>query len=772
MVQSNPAKQPLPQHPGLPTTATKPTIINLSKIQLTTQQIKILSKGLKFTPTPEHPNTNEIHNDISHFCRKLRLTEEFFDKENPDESIVRNKSSYRPSRGRNKALDHFCDYVTTFPYETLPKPKPKSNTSRKEWIITHQLHNNKNITIKEADKGSTVVIMDTTNYINSVSSLLQDTTHYESVQNYQQSKIMTKLTTFIRQHQNSLTTKEFDYLTHFDCRTSFLYGLPKIHKNKTINDACKESTSSCINLHHPSDLKLRPIVAGPNCETHRLSNFIDILLKPLLQHIPSYIRDDLDLLNHLPQHVNCDTIIASFDVVNLYTTIPHQYGLEAMGYWLEKYPNDIPERIDKSFITEGLKFILQNNYFEFNRHIYKQISGTAMGTKVAPTYANLVMAYLEVQIYEQSRLKYGLDFHRYMLKNWKRYLDDCLILWSHTLTQLLEFKNIINGINSHIQFTMEYSQEKLPFLDILIKIKNGNRIETDIHYKPTDSQQYLLFTSNHPKHTKTNIPFNLARRICTIVSNHQTRDTRLQELKTMLLKRQYPLLLIENGIRRAESINIQTLRKPKQTQDTPNILPYISTHNPKNTEAYTIIHNNIPLLRLDPRLNKALETHKITKSKRQPKSLKKLLTSAKLPSTNTTPMVKKCGRPNCGTCPHLIEGSTYNFHSGHTFVVKNDFSCASKNLIYVIRCTGCHKDYVGQSSLTLRQRMTVHRQQLRDPTTRQIPLSGHLDLCALNKSPKFLVFPLYLCSANTTDQTRIHKENLFIHKYKPQLNTL
>ena len=143
--------------------------------------------------------------------------------------------------------------------------------------------------------------------------------------------------------------------------------------------------------------------------------------------------------------------------------------------------------------------------------------------------------------------------------------------------------------------------------------------------------------------------------------------------------------LIDNGIERAKAIDIQELRRTKNISNTPNTLPYITTHNPRNTETYNIIYQNIPLLRQDPRMKKALETHKIIKSKRQPKSLKKLLTSAKLPTENTTPIVKKCGRPNCGTCINLLEGTSYIFKSGHIFTVKNHFTCSSKNLIYVIK---------------------------------------------------------------------------------------
>lgn len=85
-----------------------------------------------------------------------------------------------------------------------------------------------------------------------------------------------------------------------------------------------------------------------------------------------------------------------------------------------------------------------------------------MDTNIASMYANLVMAYTDVQIYEQSELMYGLNFHKYLLENWKCYLDDCLILWMYTV-ELINLK-----INNNINFTMENSETELSFLDILI----------------------------------------------------------------------------------------------------------------------------------------------------------------------------------------------------------------------------------------------------------------------------------------------------------------
>ncbi|CAC5419811.1 unnamed protein product [Mytilus coruscus] len=162
-----------------------------------------------------------------------------------------------------------------------------------------------------------------------------------------------------------------------------------------------------------------------------------------------------------------------------------------------------------------------------------------MGTKVAPTYANLVMGYLEIQMYRRSQRKFGHLFYKFLMENWKKYIDDCFILWNHTLDMLMELKDLLNEINENIQFTMEYNSNKLPFLDILI-IKNGTNIETDIFYKPTDSKQYLLFTSCHPKHTRVNIPYNLAKRIYKfgeIVLSNKAQHTHIGE--TVVLSCRY-----------------------------------------------------------------------------------------------------------------------------------------------------------------------------------------------------------------------------------------
>ena len=78
-----------------------------------------------------------------------------------------------------------------------------------------------------------------------------------------------------------------------------------------------------------------------------------------------------------------------------------------------------------------------------------------------------------------------------------------------------------------ISFTIQFSNVEQSFLDVLVQSKE-ERVETNICYKDTDSKQYLLFYSCHPRHTKFNVPYNLARRIRTIVS--EEHEYRMQEL--------------------------------------------------------------------------------------------------------------------------------------------------------------------------------------------------------------------------------------------------
>ena len=100
-------------------------------------------------------------------------------------------------------------------------------------------------------------------------------------------------------------------------------------------------------------------MAGPACETHRLSNLINILLNSFISKVQSYVRDDIDFLKYILKIVPQNTQLVSFVAVNLYTNISHDLGIKAINSWLTKYPELIHERFSKEFILESIKLYLK-----------------------------------------------------------------------------------------------------------------------------------------------------------------------------------------------------------------------------------------------------------------------------------------------------------------------------------------------------------------------------------------------------------------------------
>ena len=66
--------------------------------------------------------------------------------------------------------------------------------------------------------------------------------------------------------------------------------------------------------------------------------------------------------------------------------------MKAIEYWLEKYPELIHSKFNKSFIL-----VLKNKHFVFDEEFVYQIVGITIDTIAARKYVTLVMGYLEIQ---------------------------------------------------------------------------------------------------------------------------------------------------------------------------------------------------------------------------------------------------------------------------------------------------------------------------------------------------------------------------------------
>ena len=746
----------------------------MSDTALTKEQINVLGKGLKFAPTPKE-NLTELEADIKSFCRKLRLKEHFYKDDSGNDKpdiLVKNKSKWTPPHNKNIKLDNCISSlsISSEELDNLPREKHTNNVSAKQRDAIMELQNNDSIIIKKADKGGAVCVMNRDFYANKIMEMLKDSSTYCQIEEGQLKQAKSKINKLIEHHGSCLHDEEIDYLLNFESKESNFYGLPKIHKSKSIKDAIVEQNSEYISVKNPADLKFRPIIAGPECPTSRLSHLIDLLLKDLPQLTKSYVRDDINFLSKLQRHLSSEDehSLVTFDVESLYTNIDHDLGKKAITYWLNKHRDRINPRFTNSFIIEAIKIVLENNTFFFNDQYFIQTNGTAMGTKMAPTYANLVLAYLEEQLYEKYQKKTNKTFADFIENQFLRYLDDCFIVWPHTKYNLDEFSHELNSLHPKFKFTKETSLKEISFLDIRAYIEN-NTIFTDIFYKPTDTHQFLPFDSCHPRHTKTNIPYCEARRLCTIIDDTKLRDIRLEEMKGFFLRRNYPKKLIDDGIRKACAIPQTILRQVKPKLES-EILPFVYTHNPKNPNMVPLIRSSLELLKSNPHMNKVLNSSKFVPSKRQPPNLGKLLVRAKFSDSKTTGGSFKCGDKKCSNCQNMNETQHIQITStGRQFEIRQRLTCKSVNVLYIITCTGCNEQYVGMTTLALARRFTLHRQHIDCPEYRKLGVSQHLADCS-NKQIKFTVSPFYKISAEK--DVLLAKEQLFIRQFKPSLNNL
>ena len=121
------------------------------------------------------------------------------------------------------------------------------------------------------------------------------------------------------------------------------------------------------------------------------------------------------------------------------------------------------------------------------------------------------------------------------------FLDDGFMFMDEDIISHTDLLNELSIMHPSIQYTMDTSHTRILFLGVLI-IKHGEKSITDLHTKSTDTFNYYPFHSSGPRHIARNIPYNLARRIATIVSVPEIQKARLEELKHKLLNKNTPSL--------------------------------------------------------------------------------------------------------------------------------------------------------------------------------------------------------------------------------------
>ena len=535
-----------------------------------------------------------------------------------------------------------------------------------------------------------------------------------------------------------------------------LYCLPKIHK-------------------HPGSKTPppRPICNSRLTPTEKISEWVDDQLQPLVKELPSFIQDDNDFLRKIDtinetHNLPPDTLLVTWDVKSLYTNIPESGGAAACRHYLHSNGKSINVI---EIIMKFICLILNCNNFTFGNASFLQRSGTAMGTRMAPSYANLFMGYLESELLSSSPEKPLV---------WYRYIDDVFFIWTHGREKYNEFLNFCNNNRFGMVFETNedsVSSTSVPFLDVRVILENG-KLKTDLYSKPTDKFQYLNFASCHPYHQKANLPYSLALRIRRICSSTDDFKRHCKELTVRLRRRGYKLGLIKDGLRKARALSREDLLYNQQQQQSQikNRIIFSTMYNPRIPHLHQKLVELQPILHASERCKKIFDKPPLIAYRRN-RNLNDLLVSRRLPPDTEikqseteqvdrnscvceecgrsfkTPKGKlihhrlmhqnkavkekreegfhKCGDKRCQTCHKGTFGKTIAITSTHKeFTIKQSMTCKTSNVVYCVTCTKCRAQYIGETGQEIHERQAGHLNDINRGVS-GLPYVRHFQSCGV-----------------------------------------
>ena len=524
------------------------------------------------------------------------------------------------------------------------------------------------------------------------------------------------------------------------------YTLPKIHKN-----------------NNPG----RPVISSIGCHTANISKYVDHHLQEHVSKLPSYVKDTTDFINKtkdlaVPDHA----ILVTMDVSSLYTNIPNDEGIEAVREIL--YQNNCSTTMSH-VITTFLNLILTLNNFIFNGNHYLQIKGCAMGTKCAPSYANIFMGQLESKnIYDKIKDK-SLCY--------LRYIDDIFMIWIGTLYELNIFTDEINQIHPSIKFTFEQSPTEINFLDSTI-YKRDNQLLTKAYKKPTDRSMYLHSNSYHPSNLKRNIPYGQALRMRKISSEETEFQCAINSMEKAFINRGYTADNLKVQFERASGKQREDLLT-YQTRERIDQIPLVTTFHRQLPDFKSVIEKHWNLLQINEDLKTVFNNHPVYGYRRN-KNLKDIigqttLRNNKVVRKNKTLTPGKCSpcrsRYNNLCCKQVESTTVFTSHqTQQTYKILHNTNCRSTNVIYLLQCQKCKIQYIGKTENPFNIRLNNHRHGANYPTEDTIPAAKHFSTNhVFIRDAKFTIIEQIKDSSKTKEEKRsilLRRENFWIDKMK------
>lgn len=433
------------------------TVINLSNVELTEDERVALSLGFSMSWPKENLDTAASKAEAESVFLKLK-TLEAFPSDQEFAIVGKLRSAYKTYFSKNKKSVH-------------NKLKPYLKALK-------LFAKNKNLYVSKFDKGNGVVIDNRDTYVQKMMHILSDSSKFKL---YSQSSRSDKDPFILAEERfnrsllrlrnaGDITDSVYQKIRSVGSQPARLYGLPKVHKNRT-------------------DPPYRPILSMCNSNVSKLSEYLDNLLKPFVPKRYS-LKDSFEFSDKIKLvTVPTGGFFVSFDVCSLFTSIP-----------VDSTINHICSLVDSDILPFGidtlktlLKLACSNVLFSFDNKLFVQHDGMAMGSVLGPTMAAFAMDMIEAT-FDDYEGNPPLIYYRYV--------DDCLALF----TSCEDAHSFLDYLNSHhpsLKFTIEHEQaSSINFLDTKISHDKDGHIAVEWTLKDTNTGVYTPSCSYAPLNFK------------------------------------------------------------------------------------------------------------------------------------------------------------------------------------------------------------------------------------------------------------------------------
>ena len=455
---------------------TKDPILNLANDEIPKHHRDLLNLGPKFVPHVSGIPYMDIVSTTESSCLKLEYGGKISEAQTLRKDVLR----------------------------VLKMAKPvNDNMTREQRIAIKEIKNDNTIDIYPFDKGAGLVRIKREDAIRKIREQIGNT---KIIDEDPTQTFATKIRTILCKlnKKKRFTKQEYARIYPSDPLPPRMYGTVKAHKSE-------------------KNYPMRTVVSTIGTANHGLSEYLVKLSQNTLNKNKTRLKNSQSFVKQAKNwDISHDEVQVSYDVVNLYPSVPVKEATEVIVDLLNKDTNlKQHTKLEILEIKSLIDICLSKCYFLWNDEIHELENSGPIGLSLMVVMAEAFLQFIESKAITEA-LHEQPPIH---LKSFLRFVDD-----SHARFPLMEsankFLNILNRQNRNIQYTIEKENDdkSLNFLDVKVMNNGNGKYEFNVFRKKAITNVQVKPTSGHDPRILDGIFKGFVHRAFTICSKNYINE--------------------------------------------------------------------------------------------------------------------------------------------------------------------------------------------------------------------------------------------------------